>query len=150
MPHRYKFASVWHLPVPPDAVFAELERLDRYPMWWRQVRTAERIDDDTCRIVVRSSLPYDLRVTAHRVRSDRAGGVLVARLSGDLVGTCGWRLISQPGGTRVEFAEEVEAQRPLLRRLAVARPALQANHAWMMRCGERGLHRHLIQTQPHP
>ncbi|HEX3827405.1 MAG TPA: SRPBCC family protein [Sporichthyaceae bacterium] len=146
MPHRYTFASSWHLPVPPDVVFAELERLDRYPMWWRQVRAAERIDDNTCRLVVRSVLPYDLRVTAHRLRADPAEGVLAARLSDDLVGTCGWRLIRQPDGTRVEFTEEVEAQRPLLRRLAVARPALQANHAWMMRCGERGLRRHLMQA----
>jgi hypothetical protein len=143
MLHRYKFASVWSVPAPPETVFAELERLDRYPTWWRQVRSAERIDDDSCAVVVRSWMPYDLRMIAHRVCADRERGLLEARLSGDLSGMSGWRLMPVPGGTRVDFVEEVEVHRPLLRRLPVARPAFRANHAWMMRCGERGLRHHL-------
>jgi hypothetical protein len=144
---RYTFTSAWQLPAPPDEVFTELERLDRYPTWWRQVRRAERIDDDTCSLVVRSSLPYDLRMTAHRVCADRTRGVLAARLSGDLIGFSGWRLTAVAGGTRVDFDEQVEVRRPLLRRLAVARPVFRANHAWMMRCGERGLSHHLRNGQ---
>jgi hypothetical protein len=98
-------------------------------------------------LVVRSSLPYDLRMTAHRVSADRTRGVLQARLSGDLIGLSGWRLTEVAGGTRVDFDEQVEVCRPLLRRLAPARPLFRANHAWMMHCGERGLRHHLRRGQ---
>lgn len=138
------FESTWNLPAPPEVVFATLERLDIYPTWWPQVRRADRIDDDTCDVVVRSTLPFRLRLTAHRVNADPERGVLQARLSGDLVGFTGWTLAGTPGGTRAAFHQEVEASRPLLRRLEVARPILRANHAWMMRCGERGLNAHLV------
>jgi len=141
--HRYTFVSTWQLPAEPDAVYAVLERLDRYPEWWRQVRRAERIDDDTCAVVVRSTLPYDLRVTAHRVCADASVGLLAARLSGDLSGECSWTLTPADDGTRVMFREDVRAHRALLRWLAFARPALRANHVSMMRCGERGLRAHL-------
>jgi hypothetical protein len=142
--HTYSFTGAWHLPADRDVVFAALERLDHYPLWWPQVRRAERLDDDTCNVVVRSTLPYDLRMTAHRVDADRDRGVLRARLTGDLAGFTGWHLVPTSDGTRAEFHERVEVHRPLLRWLAVARPAFRANHAWMMRCGQRGLRHHLL------
>jgi hypothetical protein len=143
--HRYEFGCTWSIPAPPEVLYSTLERLDLYPQWWRQVKVAERIDDDTCRVVVQSRLPFALRLTAHRSLADAERGVLEARLSGDLIGYSRWRLCAEPGGgTRVEFSEEVEAARPLLRRLAFARPAFEINHRLMMSSGERGLRRHLV------
>jgi hypothetical protein len=143
--HRYDFSCTWSMPAPPDVLYQTLERLDLYPQWWRQVKVAERIDDDTCRVVVQSRLPFALRITAHRSRADADAGVLEARLSGDLVGFSRWVLTPTPdGGTRLVFAEEVEAARPLLRRLAFARPLFEINHRMMMRAGERGLRDHLM------
>ena len=145
MDHRYLFSSTWSMPAPPEVVYQTLERLDLYPQWWRQVKVAERIDDDTCRVVVQSRLPFSLRITAHRSRADAIEGVLEARLTGDLAGFSRWSLSPAPrGGTSVTFSEEVEAQRPLLRRLAFARPAFVVNHRTMMRSGERGLRAHLM------
>jgi hypothetical protein len=133
------------MPAPPEVLYGTLERLDLYPQWWRQVKVAERIDDNTCRVVVQSRLPFALRITAHRSLADPGRGLLEARLTGDLVGYSRWRLSARPGGgTHVEFSEEVEAARPLLRRLAFARPAFEINHRLMMRSGERGLRRHLM------
>lgn len=142
--HRYEFGCTWSMPAPPDVLYSTLERLDLYPQWWRQVKVAERVDDDTCRVVVKSRLPLALHVTAHRSLADAAQGLLEARLSGDLVGFSRWRLSPSPGGTRVEFSEEVEAARPLLRRLAFARPLFELNHRLMMNSGERGLRHHLM------
>ena len=94
------------MPAPPDVVYQTLERLDLYPQWWRQVKVAERIDDDTCRVVVQSRLPFSLRITAHRSRADATEGVLEARLSGDLAGFSRWSLSPAPrGGTSVTFNE---------------------------------------------
>lgn len=143
MDHTYVFTGAWQLPAPPEVVYARLERLDLYPQWWPQVRAARRIDDDTCAVVVRSRLPYSLRVIAHRHEADQVTGRLHARLSGDLIGFVGWTLRAHADGTRAEFHEEVVATRALLRMLAVLRPALHANHSAMMRAGERGLRAHL-------
>jgi hypothetical protein len=143
--HRYTFGCTWSMPAPPDVLYPTLERLDLYPQWWRQVKVAERIDDNTCRLVVQSRLPFSLRLTAHRSRADADTGLLEARLSGDLVGFSRWLLSPAPdGGTVLAFAEEVEAARPLLRRLAFARPLFEINHRMMMRAGERGLREHLM------
>jgi uncharacterized protein YndB with AHSA1/START domain len=143
--HAYEFGATWSMPAPPEVVYATLERLDLYPQWWRQVKVADRVDDDTCRVVVRSRLPLALRITAHRSRADATAGVLEARLSGDLIGFSRWRLsAAADGGTRVTFSEEVEVARPLLRRLAFARPVFELNHRLMMNSGERGLRDHLM------
>jgi hypothetical protein len=89
-------------------------------------------------------LPFALRITAHRSRADAGAGVLEARLTGDLEGFSRWELTAAPdGGTLLSFSEEVEAVRPLLRRLAFARPLFEVNHRVMMRAGERGLREHL-------
>ena len=143
--HFYVFRSHWLVPVPVPTVFDTLAKLDEYPTWWKQVRSARPIDEVTCEIEVRSALPYSLRMTAHHSRKDPAAGVLEARLTGDLVGHSRWTVRDSPDGrgTVLEFGEEVEVQRPLLRKLAFVRPALRANHALMMRAGERGLRRHL-------
>ncbi|MGQ0629805.1 MAG: SRPBCC family protein [Sporichthyaceae bacterium] len=143
--HRYEFTSHWVVPAPPAAVFDTLARLDEYGRWWPQVRRTRGIDEHTCEVEVRSLLPYSLRMTAHHSRKDPAAGVLEARLSGDLVGTSRWTMTpSRDGaGTLLRFGEDVEVARPLLRRLAFARPAFRFNHAVMMRAGERGLRRHL-------
>jgi hypothetical protein len=141
--HFYVFRSHWLVDAPAPRVFDTLAKLDEYPDWWPQVRSTRPIDEQTCEVEVRSTLPYSLRMTAHHSRKDPAAGVLEARLTGDLVGHSRWTLTSGPHGTVLEFGEEVELRRPLLRGLSFARPAFRINHALMMRAGERGLRRHL-------
>lgn len=138
--NAYRFRSSWHVPAPPAESFRVLEELADYPAWWPEVRSAERVDDDTFRIRVRSVLPYDLLITTTRVRADEPAGVLEARLTGDLTGSTRWLVSGQDGGARLVFEEDVVANKALLRRLGlVARPAFRANHALMMRSGQRGL-----------
>lgn len=124
-------------------MFETLAKLDEYPSWWREVRNTKPIDEQTCELEIRSSLPYSLFMTAHHSQKDAATGVLEARLSGDLVGHSRWTMAATAAGTALTFSEEVEVHRPLLRKLSFARPAFRANHTLMMRSGERGLRRHL-------
>jgi hypothetical protein len=147
--HFYVFRSDWLVPAPQPVVFETLAKLDEYPSWWREVRNTKPIDEQTCELEIRSSLPYSLFMTAHHSRKDPAAGVLEARLSGDLIGHTRWTLAATADGrnTRLTFGEEVEVRRPLLRRLSFARPAFRINHTLMMRSGERGLRRHLTGGQ---
>jgi len=140
----YRFRSTWHVSAAPDDVYAVLERLPDYPLWWPQVRRVTPLGNDTYELVCRSSLPYELRFTTQQSVRDPVDRVLEASMSGDLDGFSRWTISNAAHGTSATFDEEVVATKALLRRLElVARPAFKANHTRMMRDGERGLRTYL-------
>ncbi len=142
--HRYRFCSVWTLPASPDVVYSVLDILERYPLWWREVKEVTQIDDRTARVVVRSRLPYDLAFTTEQEKRDPETRVLEARMMGDLDGFSRWTIAPDPMGSKAVFEEDVIAKKRLLRILAPAvRLALIANHTLMMRSGEMGLRTYL-------
>lgn len=141
---HYRFHTVWELPAPPPDVYAVLEQAETYPLWWPQVREVTPVDEHSGVIRIRSVLPYDITITAHAARRDPAEGVLEIGMSGDLDGWARWSFDAAGPGTRARYDQEVHVTTPLLRRLAVpGRPFFRANHALMMRAGERGLRSHL-------
>ncbi len=150
-PNHYHLTSVWRLPVPPAAVYRALRDVEHYPLWWPQVRRVSRVDDQCGELLIRSVLPYHLALTAHERRQDEAAGLLEAELTGDLNGWSRWTVgpdgagdDNDRPGCRAVFEEEVRPGKPLMRRLALpARPLFLANHALMMRAGERGLRTYL-------
>jgi hypothetical protein len=138
--HHYRFRSAWHVDATPADVYAVLVELGDYPAWWPEVRRAELVGDDAYRLTCRSTLPYDLVFITTQARQDPAAGVLEANLAGDLDGFSRWTITAAASGTSAVFEEEVEATKPLLRKLApIARPAFRANHSLMMRHGQSGL-----------
>lgn len=141
---HYRFRSVWDLDAPPERVFAVLERPGEYPQWWPQIRRVEPVDGRTGTAVIRSVLPYALRVTVGELLRDPVRGVLEVSLHGDLEGWARWTVRPRAGTgnarTRALYEQEVEVRLPLMRRLAPAgRPVFRLNHALMMRAGRRGL-----------
>ncbi|MFF9479122.1 SRPBCC family protein [Streptomyces sp. NPDC014733] len=139
--HRYRFRSVWLLPdAPPAVVYAVLERVESYPLWWPQVRAVDRTGESGGTARFRSFLPYDLDVVAGEGGRNPRAGVLEVTLRGDLEGWVRWTVAARGGGTRVLFEQAVEVRKPLLRWLALpGRPLFVLNHALMMRSGRRGL-----------
>ncbi|MFI1456482.1 SRPBCC family protein [Streptomyces roseus] len=142
--NRYRFRSVWDLDAPPARVYAVLERTGDYPRWWPQVREAERTGERSGDLLIRSLLPYKIRMTATELLRDPGRGLLEAALHGDVEGWARWTVRARRGaggrGTRALYEQEVEVRSPLLRRLAVpARPAFRLNHALMMRAGRHAL-----------
>ena len=128
----------------PDDVYAVLERLPDYPLWWPQVRSVTPLGNDTYELVCRSALPYELRFTTKQAVRDPVDRVVEATMFGDLEGFSRWTISVDSKGAAATFDEQVVATKPLLRRLElVARPAFKANHARMMRDGERGLRTYL-------
>jgi hypothetical protein len=92
-------------------------------------------------LLVRSTLPYDLRFDMIEDEADRTSGVLRASMVGDLDGFSAWSITTTAhGATALRFDEDVRLNKPWLNRFApVARRAFEWNHAMMMRHGERGL-----------
>jgi hypothetical protein len=140
----YRFDNTWRLPAPRERVYAVLADVERYVLWWPQVREIHRIDEDSGRVWIRSLLPYTLELVLERSVQDEARGVLKVDVTGDLHGWCAWQFSADGAGTRADFSQEVEVTVPTLRRAPFAvRPLLRGNHAHMMRSGERGLREHL-------
>ncbi|MGW3653757.1 SRPBCC family protein [Streptomyces sp. NPDC000878] len=141
---HYRFRTRWTLPAPPATVYDLLEQAEDYPRWWPQVRAVDRLDDTTGVIRIRATLPYDLVFTAREVRRDPAAGILEIAMTGDLDGWARWTLTPAGSGTLARYDQEVDVTKPLMRLLAVpGRPLFRANHALMMRAGQRGLTAHL-------
>lgn len=138
--NRYRFHSVWHVDAPPADVYEVLSDIANYPLWWREVRKATKIDDETGEIRCRSFLPFDLVVQVrHSIRNQQAG-LLRATLSGDLEGYASWEITGRDGGTDLLFDQEVVVNKALLRRLVlIAKPFFRGNHDMMMRGGFKGL-----------
>ncbi|MEU7056575.1 SRPBCC family protein [Streptomyces sp. NPDC046197] len=137
---HYRFRSLWALPAPPAVVYEALERVEDYPRWWHQVRQVVRTGDTTGVIRIRSLLPYDMTFTAREVRRDPAAGVLEVALSGDVEGRACWTVTALGDGALARYEQDVDVNKPLLRRLAVpGRPVFRLNHRLMMRGGRRGL-----------
>lgn len=140
MSPAYRFENRWCLPADRDELFDVLADVGTYPSWWPQVRAVARLDEDTAHVVARSLLPYSLDLVLTRAVEDRAAGVLEARITGQLDGWSRWTLKSVTRGTALRYEQEVTTPGALMAAASrVARPALVANHAWMMRGGRRGL-----------
>lgn len=155
--NTYRFRTRWLLAADPDVLFGVLADVAGYGDWWPQVRDGVRTGDGAGDLVIRSTLPYDLRVHLEQRRRDPAARILEARLTGDIDGVAAWRIepvaadppACAPPRCAAYFAEDVQARAALLRRLApIARPAFIANHAAMMRDGQRGLARFLAGPDP--
>lgn len=140
MSTRYRFEHVWSLPLRRDDLFEVLADVAGYPRWWPQVRAVARVDEDTAHVVVRSVLPYALRLTLVRAVEDRTGGVLEVGVHGRLDGWARWTLTGAGTSTRLRYEQEVDARGRLLELGSrVARPLLVANHDAMMRGARNGL-----------
>src|SRR5690606_3926423 len=123
----------------PATTWAAVERVARYPSWWRWLRYRDEpgplAAGAVVRAVIRPPLPYRLRfrITVDEVVPCRH---ITATVDGDLTGPAGVRFLDHPQGTRVELDWELRARRPLLRGLAVvARPVLEWGHDWVIETG---------------
>jgi hypothetical protein len=148
---RYLFTSKWEVPAPARDVYAALERVIDYPLWWPEFREVTRVAGGRYRMVVRSFLPYRITYVLSQVIADRGTGRLEATVAGDIAGRIGWKIDPAPHGSLVRFREDVETHLSLLNLLApVARPAFEFNHQLMMRDGLVGLKALLAGRAPRP
>ncbi len=142
MTTTFTFEDSWEIAVEPGLVFEALARLEEYPAWWPEVRSVSRIDDDSGRVRIRSTLPYTLTLVLTREVEDRHEGLLRVGIAGDLVGWAAYRVSATPGGARADYRQVTSVQVRWMRPLVpVVRPLLEANHAAMMRSGRDGLSR---------
>jgi carbon monoxide dehydrogenase subunit G len=140
-PH-FRFTASWVVPAPPEATYAVLEDLSRYPDWWPQVLAVAKLDDDTARVLCRSALPHTLDLVLRAVHREER--LLEVAITGDLEGDARWHLVAVPEGTRLDYAQGVEVTgRALGMASRTAGPLMRWNHDRMMAGCREGLARRL-------
>lgn len=144
--NSFRFERAWDVAAPPEQVRDVLLDLERYSEWWPQVRAVAKIDDDTARVLCRSTLPYPLDLVLHA--EERGLRLLRTRITGDLDGWSAFRLEPAAAGTHLVYEQEVVvAHRWLGVAARVLRPLLRWNHDRMMAGCQAGLARRLAGRQ---
>lgn len=121
--------------VPPAALWAELEQVDRYRRWWPWLREfdGQRLaDGEEWHCLVQPPLPYRVRFTVrldavelpHRVR---------ATVTGDVAGIAAVEVTPHGDGSRARFASQLEPSNGLLKVMARwAGPMARRGHDWVI------------------
>lgn len=147
---HYALATEWLIAAPVDRVFDALAEPQRWPQWWRYVKSVESIaagDADGIGAVWRytwsSRLPYRLAfdmTTTDAHRPDRIEG----RASGELTGVGRWHLAREGDVTRVRYDWIVTTTKRWMKSLSpLLAPLFAWNHDQVMAAGARGLASHL-------
>jgi uncharacterized protein YndB with AHSA1/START domain len=144
----YAFVTQWWFDAPIERVWEAIRDSERWPEWWRSVRSVKRIREgdadgigDVRRYTWRGRLPYSLTFDMTTTRVE-APNRIEGTASGELEGVGVWRLAADNDGTSVRYDWTVRANKRWMRLLApVARPLFAWNHDAVMADGERGLRR---------
>jgi hypothetical protein len=144
---RFHFVSQWRVLGTAAEVAAVLGDVREFARWWPSVYLdvdelepgGEGGVGKRLRLRTKGWLPYtlhwDLRITESRHPEG-----FVIESEGDLSGRGEWTFEQAGAWTLATFAWDVRAEKPLLRTLApLFVSALEANHRWAMRMGERSL-----------
>lgn len=149
-PARFELVSHWHIAAPVEQVWAALKATERWPAWWRYVKSVQEIrpgDADGLgavrHIAWSSRLPYGIAFDVEVIELRRLQ-LLRGRARGQLEGTGTWELVPDGECTRVRYTWCVDLSTRWMRILApVMAPVFRWNHDGVMRAGAHGLARHL-------
>lgn len=133
----FRFDRRWVFPVPPERLWAVVASTGDYQKWWPWLRVleGELTEGTVARCEIRSPLPYSLRFTV-AVAEVVPERLVRGDIDGDLRGPARLELDPHADGVEARLVWEVELTRSLLRRAAaVARPAMEWGHDWVVANG---------------
>jgi hypothetical protein len=141
----YSFLTTWILDAPREAVWDAIYEVERWPEWWRGVRSVERLEEGDAdgigalyRHEWRSVIPYPVRFDV-RITRIEPRELIEADAHGELTGIGRWRLSGEQG-TTVTYEWNVRTtQRWMNLAAPLARPIFRWNHNAVMHQGGEGL-----------
>jgi hypothetical protein len=141
----YSFLTTWILDAPRDDVWTAIYELERWPEWWRGVRSVEKLADGdengigaVHRQDWRSVIPYPVRFET-RITRIEPPYLIEADADGELAGTGRWRVFDGRD-TAVTYEWNVRTTRAWMNLVApVAGPVFRWNHNVVMHQGGEGL-----------
>ena len=127
----FRFDRTWTFPVPPEELWAVLNRTDSYVDWWSWLRTFDATGIEpgaTASCTIQSPLPYALRCTIH-VGEVRAASFVHTTVDGDLRGPARLEIDRVDHGSTARLVWSLELGNPVLAGLArVGRPLMAWAH----------------------
>ncbi len=147
-PYVIDYSATFYLGAPPQQVWARIERVDYFPLWWGRLREFHvdgpaMTSGSVFHGVVCPPLPYrmDLTVLLNECVRPR---LVRAEVHGDLEGEAGLALEPLGDGTRATAAWTIEMMQPPMRMAArVAHPLLSWGHDRVVDATVAGFRRQL-------
>ena len=142
---RYSFLTTWILDAPRDEVWEAIYEIERWPEWWRGVRSVEQLEPGAdggigalYRHEWRSVIPYPVRFETRITRIERPT-LIEAAADGELAGTGRWRFHGERE-TTVTYEWDVRTTKAWMNLVApLAAPVFRWNHNVVMHQGGEGL-----------
>jgi hypothetical protein len=128
---RFRFDRTWAFPMPPEALWAHVNRTQKFPEWWSWLRDFDApglFDGAEARCVIQSPLPYALRL---RIDVKRAvpPSIVETYVRGDLEGPARLEIGPTATGSTARLVWELDVRDRMLRQVArVARPMMVWAH----------------------
>ncbi|MBW3576191.1 MAG: hypothetical protein KY462_00325 [Actinobacteria bacterium] len=147
-PYEMGYIGCFVFPLPPEELWGDIQRLDRYEQWFRWLRNVEVEGSGlrrgtVLRGVIVPPVPYPMRVGIRLVDCRRAERI-DASVRGDLRGPARLRIRPADGGSCVRIGWRLEMRKPSMRVAArVAYPALRWGHDHVVLQAVDGYWRHL-------
>ncbi len=138
--HQYHFLTRWKFRGPVEKIYKILSAGKDYPRWWKPAYVACReVAPRKIEALVRARLPYTLKFTTELIR-EVPNREFEIRATGELDGRGLWKFHPDGEFTHLEFFWDVQATKPLMRRLSfLLKPLFVWNHNWVMDTGESAL-----------
>jgi hypothetical protein len=130
----------YEFPAEPDVIWARLDRVQDYQMWWpwlRQFEAQQLKTGDTWDCVIKPPVPWSIRMAVEITEAVPAR-LISARVTGDVTGE--GRLDVQPseGGSEVRIQTRLTPASTVLRAAAyLAAPLSRFGHDWVLDTGAR-------------
>lgn len=142
----FAFLTTWCVAAPIQDVWDVISTRERYPEWWKGVRSVSELEPGgehgvgaLSRVRWRSRLLYSLQFDMRVTRAEPPY-LLEGHASGELQGTGVCRLYEGAAGTALIYSWEVSTTRAWMTGLApFVRPLFTWNHDQIMRQGAHGL-----------
>ena len=153
----YQFTTHWLVEGTPEEVYRIIEDVDRLAEWWPSVYLEVKVLEPgqpggvgkVVGLFTKGWLPYTLRWQFRVTEANFPSGSALEAW-GDFIGHGRWHFQAgeRPGTCTVRYDWEIEAAKPLLKKLSfLLRPLFSANHFWAMRKGEESLKLELLRRR---
>ena len=150
-PYIIDYHQTFHLPAPPEEVWAAIERMDCFESWWSWLRDFAVDGDGLVAgavlhgvVVPPPPLPYRMRLWA-ALGDCAPPRQIEAVVHGDLEGQARVSLEPDGQGTQAQVAWRLEMmQRPMRQAAWIAYPLMRWGHDWVVKATVAGFCRQLL------
>jgi uncharacterized protein YndB with AHSA1/START domain len=139
----------YSFPADPDALWARLDRVEDYRMWWpwlRQFEAQQLKTGETWACLIKPPVPWSSRM-AVEITEAVPSSLIAARVTGEVTGEAQLDIQPSDAGSEVRIRTRLAPASAVLRAAAyLAAPLSRFGHDWVLDTGSRQFRAHLAGT----